>query len=89
MLFYRESEKSTANSYNEQQESGVWQTNVSEWKDEISACEIALFVITNDTRSLTSMILAAHYIGIGKNVVLSMEQLNSEHCVVANETVSS
>uniref|UniRef100_A0AAR5Q3L5 Nucleoside 2-deoxyribosyltransferase like protein n=1 Tax=Dendroctonus ponderosae TaxID=77166 RepID=A0AAR5Q3L5_DENPD len=83
----RESEHPTSNSYNEQ-ESGVLQTNVSEWKDEISACEVALFVITNDTRSLTSMILAAHYIGIGKNVILSMEQLNSEHCVVANETLT-
>ncbi|ENN72679.1 hypothetical protein YQE_10776, partial [Dendroctonus ponderosae] len=82
-----ESEHPTSNSYNEQ-ESGVLQTNVSEWKDEISACEVALFVITNDTRSLTSMILAAHYIGIGKNVILSMEQLNSEHCVVANETLT-
>lgn len=33
------------------------------------------------------MILAAHYIGSGKDVVLCVEQLNSENCVIANETV--
>lgn len=48
---------------------------------------MVLFVISNDTRSLTSMILAAHYIGSGKDVVLCVEQLNSENCVIANETV--
>ena len=62
--------------------------DVTEWRREIEQCRILLFVITNDTRSLTSMILAAHYVGMGKNVVLSIEQLDGDSCVVADETVS-
>ncbi|XP_050294260.1 uncharacterized protein LOC126734610 isoform X2 [Anthonomus grandis grandis] len=62
--------------------------DVSKWRQKISQCRVALFVITNDTRSLASMILAAHYIGIGKDVVLSIEQLNGDDCVVSNETLT-
>lgn len=63
------------------------QGDVSQWRNEIDQSKVVLFVISNDTRSLTSMILAAHYIGSGKDVVLCVEQLNSENCVIANETV--
>ncbi|XP_076260446.1 NDT-like domain-containing protein raw isoform X2 [Rhynchophorus ferrugineus] len=58
------------------------------WRQKIDQSKIALFVITNDTRSLTSMITAAHYIGSGKDVVLCIEQLNSENCLVANERLT-
>ncbi|KAL1505324.1 hypothetical protein ABEB36_004915 [Hypothenemus hampei] len=66
----------------------MWDNDVSKWRENIDRCTVALFVITNDTRSLTSMILAAHYIGIGKQVVLCVEQLNAENSVVCNETLT-
>ncbi|XP_060527281.1 uncharacterized protein LOC132702572 isoform X2 [Cylas formicarius] len=65
-----------------------WESSVAEWKGTIDRCKVALFVITSDTRSLTSMILAAHYIGSGKEVVLCVQQLPMEGCVVANETLT-
>lgn len=61
---------------------------ILQWKQIMDSVKILLFVITNDTRSLTTMILAAHYIGLGKNVVLSIEPLPEEDCNVGNETVS-
>ncbi|XP_066261946.1 uncharacterized protein raw isoform X2 [Euwallacea similis] len=67
---------------------GQQASDVSQWQEEIERCKIALFVITNDTRSLTSMILAAHCMGSGKEVVLCVEQLNAENCVVAGETLT-
>ncbi|XP_066159323.1 uncharacterized protein raw isoform X2 [Euwallacea fornicatus] len=67
---------------------GQQASDVSQWQEEIERCKIALFVITNDTRSLTSMILAAHCMGSGKEVVLCVEQLNAENCIVAGETLT-
>ncbi|CAH1134535.1 unnamed protein product [Ceutorhynchus assimilis] len=64
------------------------QDDVSRWRDEIGQCKTALFVITSDRRCLTSMILAAYFIGIGKDVVLSIEQLDGDSCVVADETLT-
>jgi len=45
------------------------------WKNVIDCSNVLLFYITNDTRSFTSMILAAHCIGQNKNVVLCVEHL--------------
>lgn len=50
--------------------------------------KIVLFVITNETRSITSMILAAYYIAMKKNVVLCVQQLVLNDCVVGSDTVS-
>lgn len=60
----------------------------TEWRHKIDRSKIVLFVIPNDTRSLTTMIVAAHYIGSGKDVVLSIEQLNCEGCMVADEPLT-
>ena len=62
--------------------------DVLQWKQMMDNSKVILFVITNDSRSLTTMILAAHYIAIGKNMVLCVQQLPEENCHVGNETVS-
>ncbi|XP_055643385.1 uncharacterized protein LOC129779751 [Toxorhynchites rutilus septentrionalis] len=41
----------------------------------IDASRILLFVITNETRSLGAMTMAAHYIGMGYNVVMCVQML--------------
>ncbi|XP_058058279.1 uncharacterized protein LOC131209270 [Anopheles bellator] len=43
----------------------------------IDACRIVIFAITNETRSLAPMTMAAHYIGLGYNVVLCVQMLTS------------
>ncbi|KAJ8932967.1 hypothetical protein NQ314_014298 [Rhamnusium bicolor] len=63
-------------------------SDVLEWKKVMDRSRILLFVITGDTRSLTSMILAAHYMGLNKEVVLCIQSLPSEGCVISNETLS-
>lgn len=65
----------------------VTDEDVLEWKQMMDNADVLLFVITEDTRSLTTMILAAHYIAVGKNLVLCVQQL-PENCVVGNESVS-
>ncbi|XP_063909208.1 uncharacterized protein LOC135126914 isoform X2 [Zophobas morio] len=62
--------------------------DVLQWKQMMDNSKVILFVITNDSRSLTTMILAAHYIAIGKNMVLCVQQLPEENCHVGNETLS-
>lgn len=49
--------------------------------------KVVLFVITNETRSITSMILAAHYIALRKNVVLCVQQLPLENCIIGSDVV--
>lgn len=49
--------------------------------------KVILFVITDDTRSLTTMILAAYYIGLGRDVVLCVEPLSESEAMVRNEKV--
>lgn len=44
----------------------------------IDASRILLFVITNQTRSLGAMTMAAHYMGLGYNIVLSVEMLPND-----------
>ncbi len=53
----------------------------------LDASRVLLFVITNETRSLAPMTLAAHYIGLGYNVVLCVQML-PEFCVLGNDRVS-
>lgn len=62
--------------------------DVLEWKKVMDRSRVLLFVVTNETRAMTSMILAAHYIGHGREVVLCVQSLPSEGCVIGNETVS-
>jgi raw len=53
----------------------------------LDSSRVLLFVITNETRSLAPMTLAAHYIGLGYNVVLCIQML-PESCKIGNDQVS-
>lgn len=63
------------------------ENNVIHWKRKMDGSRVLLFVITNDTRSLTSMILAAHYIGLDKNIVLCIQHLPNDELEIDNEKV--
>lgn len=52
----------------------------------LDSSRVLLFVITNETRSLAPMTLAAHYIGLGYNVVLCVQML-PESCTIGNDQV--
>jgi raw len=52
----------------------------------LDSSRVLLFVITNETRSLAPMTLAAHYIGLGYNVVLCIQTL-PENCKIGNDQV--
>lgn len=54
----------------------------------LDSSRVLLFVITNETRSLAPMTLAAHCIGLMYNVVLAVQMLPQD-CVIGNEKVSS
>ena len=41
----------------------------------MDASRVLLFVVSRETRSLSSMALAAHYIGLGCNLVLCIQRL--------------
>ncbi|XP_031333624.1 uncharacterized protein LOC116163689 isoform X4 [Photinus pyralis] len=46
------------------------------WNKSIESSKVVLFVVTNDTRSLTTMILAAHYMGLSwPNLILCIQSL--------------
>lgn len=60
---------------------------ILEWKQVIDESYVAIFVISNDTRSLSSMILAAYYIGLNEKVVLCIQDLPS-NCIINNEVLS-
>lgn len=53
----------------------------------LESSRVLLFVITNETRSLAPMTLAAHCIGLGYNVVLSVQMLPDD-CVIGEDKVS-
>lgn len=53
----------------------------------LDSSRVLLFVITNETRSLAPMTLAAHCIGLMYNVVLAVQMLPND-CVIGNEKVS-
>lgn len=52
----------------------------------LDASRVLLFVISNETRSLAPMTLAAHCIGLMYNVVLAVQMLPDD-CVINNEKV--
>ncbi|KAH8416624.1 hypothetical protein KR009_000555 [Drosophila setifemur] len=52
----------------------------------LDSSRVLLFVITNETRSLAPMTLAAHCIGLMYNVVLAVQMLPDD-CVLAGEKV--
>lgn len=52
----------------------------------LDCSRVLLFVITNETRSLAPMTLAAHYIGLGFNVVLCVQML-PEICFIGEDRV--
>lgn len=52
----------------------------------LDASRVLLFVITNETRSLAPMTLAAHYIGLGYDVVLCVQML-TDSIIYGNEKV--
>lgn len=52
----------------------------------LDSSRVLLFVITNETRSLAPMTLAAHCIGLMYNVVLAVQMLPDD-CVIGNEKV--
>lgn len=53
----------------------------------LEASRVLLFAITNETRSLAPMTLAAHCIGLGYNVVLCVQMLPND-CVIGHDKVS-
>ncbi|XP_044258408.1 uncharacterized protein LOC123007273 isoform X2 [Tribolium madens] len=76
------------NGYEVLDNKSVTDEDVLGWKQMMDSADVLLFVITEDTRSLTTMILAAHYIALGKNLVLCVQHLPEENCVVGNESLS-
>lgn len=52
----------------------------------LDSSRVLLFVITNETRSLAPMTLAAHYIGLGYNVVLCIQMLPDD-CKIGHDLV--
>lgn len=54
----------------------------------MDASRVLIFVISRETRSLSSMALAAYYIGLGCNVVLCVQHL-AEGTQVNGETLSA
>lgn len=52
----------------------------------LESSRVLLFVISNETRSLAPMTLAAHCVGLGYNVVLCVQMLSNE-CTIGNDKV--
>lgn len=53
----------------------------------LDSSRVLLFIITNETRSLAPMTLAAHCIGFGYNVVLCVQML-PDSCTIGHDVVS-
>ncbi|CRK87613.1 CLUMA_CG001409, isoform A [Clunio marinus] len=53
----------------------------------LDSSRVLLFVITNETRSLAPMTLAAHYIGLGYNVVLCVQML-PDNCKIGHDLLT-
>ncbi|XP_072390441.1 uncharacterized protein raw isoform X3 [Diabrotica undecimpunctata] len=62
-------------------------SDVLDWKKGLDKSKVLLIVITNDTRSMTSIILAAFYLGLNKDMVLCIQNLPDD-CVIGNETLT-
>lgn len=53
----------------------------------LEASRVLLFVISNETRSLAPMTLAAHCLGLGYNVVLCVQMLSTDSCTIGDDKV--
>lgn len=62
--------------------------DILEWKKNMDSSKVLLMVVTSDTRSMRTIILSAYYIALNKDIVLCVQNLPTEDCVVNNETVS-
>ncbi|CAH1282778.1 unnamed protein product [Diabrotica balteata] len=62
-------------------------SDVLDWKKGLDKSKVLLIVITNDTRSMTSIILAAFYLGLNKDMVLCIQNLPDD-CMIGNETLT-
>lgn len=51
----------------------------------IDRCQVLLFVITNNTRCVSAMTLASHYVGLGCNVVLCVQKIPDDAIVDGEE----
>lgn len=52
----------------------------------LESSRVLLFVISNETRSLAPMTLAAHCVGLGYNVVLCVQMLSND-CIIGDDKV--
>lgn len=52
----------------------------------LESSRVLLFVISNETRSLAPMTLAAHCVGLGYNVVLCVQMLSND-CIIGKDKV--
>lgn len=62
--------------------------DIVETKKIMDRSRVLMMVITNDTRSMRTIILSAYYIALNKDIVLCVQSLPTEGCLVQNETVS-
>ncbi|XP_055548922.1 uncharacterized protein LOC129732250 isoform X2 [Wyeomyia smithii] len=70
-------------------ETGEQNENVSMFNPALLDCSrVLLFVITNETRSLGAMTMAAHYIGMGYNVIICVQML-SNGCLLRGTQLSN
>lgn len=53
----------------------------------LESSRVLLFVISNETRSLAPMTLAAHCLGLGYNVVLCVQMLSTDNCTIGDDKV--
>ncbi|XP_065170859.1 uncharacterized protein raw isoform X3 [Atheta coriaria] len=67
----------------------VTENTLVQLKRPLDNSRVLLFYITNDTRSLSSMILAAHYLGLERDVVLCIEHLAAEGVQIAGENLTT
>ncbi|XP_071051661.1 uncharacterized protein [Onthophagus taurus] len=63
-------------------------STVLQWRKAIDRSRVLLFVVSNETRCLTTMIMAAYYIGLNRKVVLCVQHLGEDDIEVGNEKLS-
>lgn len=62
---------------------------VDGWKQGMDRSRILLFVITGDTRGLSTMVFASHYLAVRpENVILCIQHLPVDGCNIDNEMVN-
>ncbi|XP_049821271.1 uncharacterized protein LOC109602705 isoform X2 [Aethina tumida] len=59
------------------------------WKQGMDRSRILLFVITGDTRGLSTMVFASHYLAVRpENVILCIQHLSVDGCNIDNEMLT-